>query len=204
LIKQRDPATSADLAEAVLTRFRAVNGEHPMTAADNAYVTSNFVGLDELCRARGKAPDEVRAQILADQLSLPGYVRSDGTPMVPRDYFDLADQAGGELHDWFVTHWSDQQHAAAEWRAYLDGLYVCLREVTPENMQRKDRLSADIRSLIDNPEDSAAWLSQLHMRVDELDALIREFTGYDRLRFEGPVSRDTLINEVREKYPKPA
>lgn len=53
-------------------------------------------------------------------------MRSDGTEMVPPDYFDLADQAGGTeaLPGWFQGHWSDHQQAAEEWRAYLNGLYV--------------------------------------------------------------------------------
>ncbi len=33
--------------------------------------------------------------------------------------------------------------------------------------------------------------------VDELDELEPEFTAYDRLRFDGPVSRDTYINSFR-------
>jgi Family of unknown function (DUF6058) len=206
-IRHSVPATSEGLTAAVLARFVAVNGEHAMTPADDAYVTCNFISLDELCHARGKLPNEIRARILADELPLPGYVRSDGAHMIPHDYFDLADQAGGieKLHGWFVAHWIDQRHAAAEWRAYLDGQYICLRTVTPENMQRKDQLSAGIKALLDDPEENfTEWLIRLHMLVDELDDLTREFTGYDRLRFGGPVSRDILIDEVREKYPRGA
>jgi hypothetical protein len=58
---------------------------------------------------------------------------------------------------------------------YLSGQYVCLTETTPQ---------------------------LLHTLVDELDAQTAEFTAYDRLRFGGPVSRDTLINDVRMACPR--
>jgi hypothetical protein len=197
---------SAAAAAMVESRFRAVNGSHPMSPADDAYVTAHFVSLEELCLARGLAPDEVRARILASELPLPGYVRSDGAQMVPRDYFHLASQAGGteRLREWFLGHWTDQQHAAEEWQSYVDGQYVCLFEVTPSNMQRKDWLSAQIRGLLDKPDDSSAtWLSRLHALASELDGLTMPFTAYDRLRFGGRVSRDVLIDEVRQRYPQP-
>ena len=38
---------------------------------------------------------------------------------------------------------------------------------------------------------------------DELDELEPPFTAYDRLRFAGPVSRDTLITAVRRDFPQP-
>lgn len=199
---------SADLAAAVNARFKAVNGgEHPMTPADDVYVNKHFSTLDDLCSARGESPDEVRRRMVDGQLPLPGYIRSDGAEMVPHDYFDLVDQAGGieGLPDWFQGHWSDPQRAVEEWRAYLNGHYVCLRETTPLTMQRKDELVAAIGHALAEPEpDSASWLSLLHQLVDELDELTLEFASYDRLRVGGPVSRDTFIDDVRAKYPKPA
>jgi hypothetical protein len=196
---------STDLSAAVYSRFTAVNGEHPMTPADDAYVTKHFITLDDLCSAHGETPDEVRRRMLAGQLPLPGYIRSDGTEMVPPDYFDLADQAGGieALPGWFQGHWSDRQHAAEEWRSYLNGHYVCLHDVTPLTMRRKDELTAAIKNALAEPEpDSAGWLSRLHQRVDELDELMLEFADYDRLRVGGPVSRDIFIDDVRAKYPR--
>jgi hypothetical protein len=49
-----------------------------------------------------------------------------------------------------------------------------------------------------------AWLAELHALVDELDALEPPFAPYDRLRFGGPISRDTLIDDVRARFPRTA
>jgi hypothetical protein len=37
--------------------------------------------------------------------------------------------------------------------------------------------------------------------VDELESVELPFTGYDRLRFCGPTTRDTLIDAVRARFP---
>lgn len=86
-----DPELKARLA----ARFREVNGDHPMTAADDAYVSAWFTDLEDLCRAGGRDADQVRRQMLAGGLPLPGYLRSDGAEMVPSELFGLAEQAGG-------------------------------------------------------------------------------------------------------------
>jgi hypothetical protein len=49
--------------------------------------------------------------------------------------------------------------------------------------------------------ESALWLARLHILVDELESVELPFTGYDRLRFGGPTSRDTLIDAIRERFP---
>lgn len=77
--------------------------------------------------------------------------------------------------------------AEQEWRSYLSGQYVCLKSVTPQNIQRKTELVTAIDA-------ARAELTKL---VDELDALEPPFTAYDRLRFNGPVSRDTHIDALR-------
>jgi hypothetical protein len=139
-------------------------------------------------------------------LPLPSYIRSDHAEMVPPDYFRLADEAGGieKLPYWFRGHWADSRQAEEEWNSYLDGLYVCLREITPQSIQCKDEVSDRIKRELASPDPSSAtWLRELHALVDELDALTTQFTDYDRLRFCGPVSRDVLINDVRAKYPPP-
>ncbi|WP_030689821.1 DUF6058 family natural product biosynthesis protein [Streptomyces globisporus] len=187
-------------------RFREVNGDHPMTAADDAYVTAQFVPLDTLCAALGRDPDEVRSLMLAGLLPLPGYLRSDGAEMVPRDLFALADAAGGadRLRAWFTGHWEDADRGEAEWAAYLSGRYVCLHAVTPATVRRKDELTAEITARLaaagDDP--SPEWRAALHARVDELDALEPAFTAYDRLRFGGPVSRDTCVDTPRALFPR--
>ncbi|WP_346533635.1 DUF6058 family natural product biosynthesis protein [Micromonospora sp. DPT] len=194
------------LAEQVAERFRVVNGDHPMTAADDAYVDAQFVVLEKLCAAHGRDVDDVRRLMLDRRLPLPGYLRSDGAQMVPADLFSLADRAGGPaaLRAWFTAHWADPRQGAAEWDAYLSGRYVCLRSVTPETIRRKDELTAAIRAAVDRPEPDAGWARRLHALVDELDRLEPAFTGYDRLRFGGPTSRDSCIDAVRARFPRPS
>ncbi|WP_225805540.1 DUF6058 family natural product biosynthesis protein [Streptomyces sp. NK15101] len=189
----------------LVERFREVNGDHPMTAADDAYVTARFVPLEALCAALGRDPDEVRLLMLAELLPLPGYLRSDGAEMVPRDLFALADAAGGvdRLRAWFTGHWEDPDRGDGEWAAYLSGQYVCLHAVTPANIHRKEELTAEITARLATAGDdpSPEWRAALHARVDELDALEPAFTAYDRLRFGGPVSRDTCVDAPRALFP---
>ncbi|SBT40127.1 DUF6058 family natural product biosynthesis protein [Micromonospora auratinigra] len=195
-----------DLRQQVAARFREVNGTHPMTPTDDAYVSTQFVVLDELCTATGQDPDDVRRLMLDRRLPLPGYLRSDGAQMVPADLFALAGRAGGvaRLPAWFIRQWTDPAHGTAEWDAYLSGQYVCLHRVTPENIQRKDELTAAIGAAPAQPDaGSATWRERLHGWVDELDALEPAFTGYDRLRFGGPTSRDTHVDAVRARWPRP-
>ncbi|CAK7280251.1 DUF6058 family natural product biosynthesis protein [Streptomyces sp. RM1] len=198
------PQTS--LSRRLAERFREINGDHPMTGADDAYVGERFVTLDRLCADHGRDGDEVRRLMLDGRLPLPGYLRSDGAEMVPADLFALAERAGGvdALASWFTSHWSDPVTARAEWRAYLDGRYVCLRSVSPETIRRKDDLTKAIGSAPDAPDaGSPAWTRRLHRMIDELDALVTEFTGYDRLRFGGPTSRDVCITAMRARFPRP-
>ncbi len=165
--------------EAVRQRFLEINGDHPMSAEDDAYVTRQFRVLEELCAEQGRDVDDVRQLMLKNELPMPGYLRSDGAEMVPADLFALADQSD-DLQSWFVAQWADVAEGKEEWEAYLSGQYVCLHSVTPATIKRKAELIEAIKAL-----------------VDELDELEPEFTAYDRLRFDGPVSRDTYINSFR-------
>ncbi|WPW21102.1 DUF6058 family natural product biosynthesis protein [Streptomyces sp. HNS054] len=194
--------SQTDLKQQLAQRFREVNGNHPMTDADDAYVSAQFVVLEELCAVRGRDADAVRRLMLDGRLPLPGYLRSDGAEMVPADLFALADEAGGVdlLEAWFTAHWADPVAGKAEWDAYLSGQYVCLHSVTPATIRRKDQLTAAIGAAIDDPDAPAA---RLHALVDELDALEPAFTAYDRLRFGGPTSRDTCIDAIRARFPRP-
>ncbi|MFI8962817.1 DUF6058 family natural product biosynthesis protein [Streptomyces sp. NPDC053493] len=198
-------ATSAYAAE-VARRFREVNGDHPMTAEDDAYVSAQFTPLERLCAALGRDADDARRQMLDGLLPLPGYLRSDGAEMVPADLFDLAAAAGGpdRLRAWFTAHWDDPAEGAAEWEAYLSGQYVCLHHVSPATIRRKAELTAAITDALSDPRPQApAWSAALHALVDELDALAPDFAPYDRLRFGGPTSRDTCIDAVRARHPRP-
>ncbi|MFG2591342.1 DUF6058 family natural product biosynthesis protein [Streptomyces sp. NPDC048438] len=196
----------ADLKQQLAERFREVNGDHPMTDADDAYVSAQFVALEELCAVHGRDLDAVRQLMLGQRLPLPGYLRSDGAEMVPADLFALADEAGGVelLEAWFTAHWADPVTGKAEWNAYLSGQYVCLHSVTPAAIQRKDYLTTAITAS-ENELDagSAQWSERLHALVDELDTLEPAFTDYDRLRFGGPTSRETCIDARRARFPRP-
>ncbi|HEY4457651.1 MAG TPA: DUF6058 family natural product biosynthesis protein [Pseudonocardiaceae bacterium] len=190
----------------VALRFLALNGEHPMTKADDAYVDEYFVPLARLCAQHGREIDAVRVDMLAGRLPLPGYLRSDGTEMVPPDLFDLADRAGGldDLPAWFQSHWEDEKQGASEWADYLSGQYVCLREQAPHAIQRKDAVLALLTDELAAPQpDQQAWRNHVADLVDELDALELPFTAYDRLRFGGPVTRDVYIDDVRAKFGLP-
>ena len=115
-----DDALSGPLVAAVRDRFVAVNGDHPMTDEDDAYVREHFV----------EATPAAMEQMLAGRLPLPSYVLSDGTPMVPAAHGELAEVAGGvdRLHDWFVAFWEGEPDVGEqEWAAYLSGQYVCLK-----------------------------------------------------------------------------
>jgi hypothetical protein len=193
-----------EVARRVAARYVEVNGDHPMSPVDDAYVERHFVTLDELCLGRAETPDEIRAHMLAGRLPLPSYLCSDGREMVPADLLDLADRAGGtgRLPEWFKSQWADRNKAHEEWGSYLSGRYVCLRSVRPDTIARKDRLTSALReALVDARPESAVWLARLHIVVDELESVELPFTGYDRLRFAGPTSRDTLIDAVRARYP---
>jgi hypothetical protein len=195
-----DPA----LADAVAARFYAVNGRHPMSAEDDAYVSEWFVPVEELAEAASLDVDEVRRLQLANRLPLPSYIRGDGTQMVARDLLALAEEAGGvdELQAWFARQWSSPVDAVREWNDYLSGLYVCLRSWRPEHMRRKDDLVRLISEELERPQPGdRGWLERLHGLVDELDAIEPPFAPYDRLRFGGPVSRDRLITAPRRDHP---
>ncbi|KJY29079.1 DUF6058 family natural product biosynthesis protein [Streptomyces sp. NRRL S-495] len=189
-------------------RYLDVNGEHPMTEADDAYVDRHFAPLEPLCARHGRDPDEVRGLMLAGRLPLPGYLRSDGTEMVAPDLLELVDEAGGleKLPDWFRGHWEDREEGAEEYESYLSGQNVCLHRLHPVTMRRKAELVRGItealgRPATTGPSERLSDLLALHALVDELDALEPPFTAYDRLRFGGPVSRDTCIDAVRRDHP---
>ena len=194
----------SQLRDAVAARFYAVNGTHPMTPEDDSYVTEWYVPLEALAQTAGIDASELRRLMLANRLPLPSYIRSDGTQMVARDVLELPRRAGGyeQLPEWFGHQFACGRDAVREWDGYLRGHYVCLRDVLPETIQRKDELVKAITAAVAKPEpENDDWLESLHCLVDELDELEPPFTGYDRLRFGGPISRDTCIDAVRARFP---
>lgn len=194
-----------DLLDAIRARYLEVNGDHPMTAADDAYVRELFVPL---AAEQPYSPGDVCRMIHERVLPLPSYLLTDGTPMVHRGYFDNLRAAGGRSHveRWFRAHWSaaEQDVAAEEWDAYLSGQYVCLYDVTPATIQAKTRLIEEIKAALDRiaaaPVGSSAR-DVLRAAVDELDGLEPAFAPhYDRLRFGGPSSREVWIDRVRATH----
>ena len=200
-----DDALTGRELQAVRDRFVAVNGDHPMTPQDDAYVREHFV----------PATPEAIALMLEDRLPLPSYVLSDGTPMVPEAHGALAEHAGGldRLHDWFVAFWEDDPATGeAEWAAYLSGQYVCLRTVDPVRIKQKTGRIADATEAVErlrrDPSDpiGRGLLGQAVdgvLAVPGLDALLLPMTAYDRRRFGGPTSRDLWVDIPRAEFLTP-
>ncbi|WP_299930544.1 GNAT family N-acetyltransferase [uncultured Nocardioides sp.] len=200
-----DDALSDPLVAAVRDRFVAVNGDHPMTDEDDAYVREHFVA----------ATPAAMEQMLAGRLPLPSYVLGDGTPMVPADHGALAELAGGvdRLRDWFLAFWADDPATGEdEWGHYLSGQYVCLREVTPIRIRMKTarvaEASAAVEVLRRDPHDPVGrgLLGQAVdgvLAVPGLDALLLPMTAYDRLRFGGPTVRERWVDAPRAEFLTP-
>ena len=165
-----------------------------LTDADVRYVLEEFVPLDDVCAAAGRDPAEVRRAIAERRLPAPAYVLSEGTEMLPADYFDLP-----APEDWPVELGEDRE-------AYLDGTYfVCLRRPTPENVVRKNELVVRLRAALADPRpDDEGWQRRVRVDVDELDALERPFSpDFDRgPRFDRPPTRDELIATAHRLYPR--
>jgi RimJ/RimL family protein N-acetyltransferase len=200
-----DDALSGALVAAVRDRFVAVNGDHPMTDEDDAYVREHFV----------EATPAAMEQMLAGRLPLPSYVLSDGTPMVPAAHGELAEIAGGvdRLRDWFVAFWPDRPDVGEqEWQAYLSGQYVCLRDVSPVRIRQKTERIAEAEAAVallrHDPHDPVGrgLLGQAVdgvLAVPGLDSILLPMTAYDRLRFGGPTSRERWVDAPRAEFLTP-
>nr|WP_300053942.1 GNAT family N-acetyltransferase [uncultured Nocardioides sp.] len=200
-----DDALSGPLVAAVRDRFVAVNGDHPMTDEDDAYVREHFV----------EATPAAMEQMLSGRLPLPSYVLSDGTPMVPAAHGELAEVAGGvdRLHDWFVAFWEGEPDVGEqEWAAYLSGQYVCLKEVSPVRIRQKTERVAEASAAVEilrrDPHDpiGRGMLGQAVdgvLAVPGLDSLLLPMTAYDRLRFGGPSVRETWVDAPRAEFLTP-
>jgi RimJ/RimL family protein N-acetyltransferase len=193
------------LTDRVRDRFVAVNGVHPMTPEDDAYVREHFV----------PATPEAMRLMLDGRLPLPSYVLSDGTPMVPAAHGELAVVAGGvdRLHDWFVAFWPDDPATGEEeWAAYLSGQYVCLRDVVPPRIKQRNERVAEAAAAVDllrhDPHDPIArgMLGEAIdgvIGVSGLESLLLPMTAYDRLRFDGPTVRDQWVDGPRAEFLTP-
>ncbi len=196
------PSVQPVSLEKVQQRYRELNGDHPMTADDDAYVRSWCV---ETSGGAGLSRDEVLGLMAEGRLPLPSYLLSDGTPMVHPDFLDPVAAAGSveSLHDWFVRQWpvEGQAEAEEEWSdGYLSGQYVCLWSVTPDNIRAKTAAIESIKSAVDALQAGTGTREELAAAVDRLDALEPPFTAYDLLRFGGPTSRQVWIDDVRRDH----
>lgn len=192
-----EPTGQHPALTSVQERFRAVNGDHPMSDSDETYVRERYVA----------APAAEYADMLAGRRPLPSYLLNDGTPMVPADRGQVIEWAGGldRLPDWFASHWPDDaETAAAEWTAYLSGQYVCLPTPGPREIRAKRRWTAQIeqgRALLDADPHDITGRSLVGEAAVKLDPLLAPMCDYDRLRFGGPdtpLSRERWIDRPRE------
>jgi Family of unknown function (DUF6058) len=185
-----------------------------LTDADIDYLRDRYVTLDELCADRSETPEQVKRLIEQQLLPQPSYVLDDGTGFFPRDYFRLADEAGGpnELRSTFAARYraareAEQAEDGLEqvWETYLEGVWgICLRDVTPETIVRKNALVSSLSELLMLARPSSPeWRRALRAQVEELDALEREFSpDYDRGDVQERLpTRDLLITAARERYP---
>jgi hypothetical protein len=175
-----------------------------MTAADIAYVRANYLTLEEACAGRSETADGVRRLMAEGELPQASYVLPDGIEMVPADYFELADAGRQDFARRFLAAGGAPSDLEEEWQGYLSGAYgVCLKEQSPENIVRKDRLIRAIEGLLaePNPRDPE-WCNDLRIAVEDLDLLERPFApAYDRARW-GPSSRDRFVTAVRQRFPE--
>lgn len=177
------------------------------SAVDLSYILAEYCTLGELCDGRRMTAAQVEALVADGRLPAATYVLPSGERRYPPDYFALVDDLGLDaLADGFRARYLAAGGSAddvdEDWAGYLSGEFgVCLRAVTPESMVAKVRLIARIEDLVGaSAPDDRVWRDALRTAVDELDALLRPFTDFDRERW-GDTSRDTHITRVRDKWP---
>jgi Family of unknown function (DUF6058) len=177
------------------------NAQLPADAEDDiAYVRMSFRPMD----------DNARPLVERGLLPRATYVLPDGTPMVPHDHAAMLEDVGGDPHavagrfrERFISAGGDPSEAQEEFQAWLSGEYgACLRTTSPEAIVVKTGLMTAIRASLARPAPAdPGWRATLRASVDALDCLERPFTAYDRVRFGSPSSRDTLITDVRSRFP---
>jgi hypothetical protein len=92
----------------------------------------------------------------------------------------------------------------AHWESFLSGQFgACLKVPWVNCMIQKVRLMHRIDVLVAAPRvEDVAWCTRLRASVNALDRLEQPFAEWDRIRFGGPVTRDTRIVAVRSRFPK--
>ena len=183
---------------------------------DEQYIRGRFKSLADLSSARDGGLPAVRQAIADGRLPQPAYRLDDGTDMVPPEYFDLVDAAGGieALPDWFSGRYvsaarerglpHDEETVAEQWGDYLSGGYfVCLREVTPETLAQKALLITSLESLLAQPApQDSEWAGRLRAGVEALAAIERTGSPLDPPRWGGPMSPQWYGSYLRSYYPQ--
>jgi RimJ/RimL family protein N-acetyltransferase len=185
----------------VQQRFRAVNGDHPLTAADDAYLAEHFV----------EVPGHLLVEMATGAAPLAPYLRSDGTPMMPASLEETLEWAGGVpgLEAWFRDWYAEDEVADFEedWDGYLRGQWGCLKTPRPGQMRRTRQFLAQAEAaaarLRTEPQDHLARGS-LGEAVGQLDDLLLPETDYDRLRFGRPPLRQQWVDDVTAELLSPA
>jgi hypothetical protein len=182
---------------------------------DEAYIRANYAPLLEVAAARSIDLDEVRRLMAERRLPQPAYLLDDGTEMVPVDHLELLEHAGGVegLERLFKARYraavEDLGHPAGSavvhtaWKDYLTGGYgVCLWEVTPENIARKDLLVESLDTLLSHPRvDDPSWRARVRTEIAALNRLERPGAPLDEARWGRRSSRSRLIEDPRQRYP---
>jgi hypothetical protein len=176
--------------------------------ADVLYVTTEYRTMGELCDGTAWSVADVEALVAAGRLPAATYVLPSGERRYPPDYFALV--GSGDLTELpalfsarYLAAGGTVAEADEDWQGFLSGEFgVCLRAVTPEAMVAKNRAIARVEELVEAPAPAdESWCGALCAAVDDLDALLRPFTDFDRERW-GDTSRDRLVGRVRARWPE--
>jgi len=183
---------------------------------DERYIRSRFTPLADVAASREGGLAAARQAMTDGLLPQPAYRLDDGTDMVPPEYFDLVDAAGGieALPGWFSGRYAaaarklglpdDEETVAEQWDDYLSGGYfVCLREVTPETIAQKALLISTLEELLANPApQDSGWAGRLRAEVGALAAIERTGALLDPARWGGPMSPQWYGAYLRGYYPQ--
>ena len=184
----------------VQQRFRAVNGDHPVTAADDDYLDDLFV----------EVPGPLLAEMATGAAPLAAYLRSDGTPMMHPSLEETLAWAGGtgSLEAWFRDWYAEDEadDLAADWEGFMRGRWAHLKVQRPGAARR-------VRRFLAQAEDAAVRLradrkdhlarGSLGEAVARLDDLLLPETGYDRLRLGRDSLRRTWVEDLRAELLTP-
>src|SRR5256885_1336916 len=111
------------------TGYRTRMNESSFTSADLDYIHANYRRLEDVCREHGEDLVEVQRLIQRKRLPAPSYVLPGGVEMVPADYFELVDDAGGpgglrrEFERRYRLAEGDAAELAQDWDGYIGGIY---------------------------------------------------------------------------------